>query len=265
MAGPDEDASSAAQNQRRRTSAPAKHFTHSDLLNPTPLHSPTALSLRQSPFGSNSERASPLNRPGESPHRRLSSAAAAVPSLSLPTSSPSSDDSTPLNLARLASAVVPSRSGSVLSRGLILKSDYRFVAAQPPASASHPPAQPASSSSPATASSTKNAITGPLAPPSASSETGFHLSGATNLREGGHGVWGVAQPTATGVRSLLSLLRSRRGGAGKDGREVAWFVTREEPILYIGAQASLISIIPCPEAYRNLYRRSAVRLARGCS
>lgn len=236
MAGLEEDSPNTPQNQRRRTSVPAKHFIHSDLLNPTPLHSPTALSLKQSPFGSTSERGSPLSRCEDSPHRRLSSAVPALPSLSLPTSSPSSTDQAPLNLARLASAVVPSRSGSVLSRGLILKSDYRFVAAQPPASASHPPhAQSAAS----TASSTKNAISGQLAPSSTpagpSTEGGFHLSGATNLREGGYGVWGVAQPTATGVRSLLSLLRSRKNAKGVEGREVAWFVTREEPILYIGA------------------------------
>uniref|UniRef100_A0A0K3CRK6 BY PROTMAP: gi/472580415/gb/EMS18219.1/ metal ion binding protein [Rhodosporidium toruloides NP11] gi/647403677/emb/CDR49761.1/ RHTO0S32e00298g1_1 [Rhodosporidium toruloides] n=1 Tax=Rhodotorula toruloides TaxID=5286 RepID=A0A0K3CRK6_RHOTO len=239
MANVGEDSPSTPQNQRRRTSAPAKHFIHSDLLNPTPLHSPTTL-LKHSPFGTTSERGSPLTRSGDSPHRRLSSAAPALPSLSLPTSSPSSSDQAPLNLARLASAVVPSRSGSVLSRGLILKSDYRFVAAQPPASASHSPAQSASSSSSATASSTKNAVTGSLAPSSTpagpSTDGGFHLSGATNLREGGYGVWGVAQPTATGVRSLLSLLRSRKSGGAKEGREVAWFVTREEPILYIGGQ-----------------------------
>ncbi|GAA6056946.1 hypothetical protein JCM3770_007157 [Rhodotorula araucariae] len=104
----------------------------------------------------------------------------------------------PPNLARLAHAVVPSRQGSVLSRGLVLKADYRFSAHPPNAAAPVP-------------------LYG-------------DVTGASNLRDGRLGVWGLAQPTATGVRSLLALLGSNRD------RDVVWFVTREEPILYIGGQ-----------------------------
>ncbi|GAA5826021.1 hypothetical protein JCM11251_000094 [Rhodosporidiobolus azoricus] len=109
----------------------------------------------------------------------------------------------PLNLSRLAPGVVPSRTGSVLSRGQILKSDYRFI-----------PSDPSPSS------------------PSSSPAQGLNLSGATNLRDGGLGIWGVAQPTVTGIRSVLAVLRAR----GEQAREVSWFSTREEPHLFIGGQ-----------------------------
>jgi len=147
-----------------------------------------------------------------------------------------SDDSylppPPLNLARIAPAVVPSRQGSVLSRGLILKADYRFSAA-PPDSALAPSSSSSSSGAPSTS-------TGPGAAPPAGHPYG-DVSGASHVREGGLGIWGVAQPTATGVRSLLALLGAKgtpgtKGKAQGKKRDVAWFVTREEPILYIGGQ-----------------------------
>ncbi|GAA6022381.1 hypothetical protein JCM10207_004746 [Rhodosporidiobolus poonsookiae] len=119
----------------------------------------------------------------------------------------------PLNLPRLSASVVPSRTGSVLSRNLILKADFRFV----------PPPSPSSSSDPSA-----GAAAGPA----------LNLSGASNLRDGGLGVWGVAQPTETGIRSVLGVLRARsprvKGQEEVEGREVAWFSTREEPVLYIG-------------------------------
>ncbi|GAA5990599.1 hypothetical protein JCM11641_007799 [Rhodosporidiobolus odoratus] len=149
--------------------------------------------------------------------RRVSSSGAQHP---LPTSSlsstPTSRPGQPLNLSRLSAGVVPSRTGSVLSRGLILKADFRFIAPSPSLSSPTP-----ASASEATASS-----------------SGLNLSGATNFRDAGLGVWGVAQPTVTGVRSVLAVLRGResrrRDGRMDKGCEVAWFVTREEPILYIG-------------------------------
>ncbi|GAA6033114.1 hypothetical protein JCM8097_002951 [Rhodosporidiobolus ruineniae] len=190
-------------SQRRRTSEPS--LAHPVLpsarlgafLHSTPLSSPTVAPTEQQ--SSSVRSASPAT------HRRLSSAAVeATPTSSSPSTSISTAPPQPLNLSRLSPSVVPSRTGSVLSRGLILKSDYRFV---PPPSSS-----------------------------SAITETGgLSLSGATNLRDGGLGVWGAAQPTVTGVRSVLAVLRAK-GGQGKQGSEVAWFVTREEPILYIGGQ-----------------------------
>lgn len=99
---------------------------------------------------------------------------------------------------------------------------------------------------------------------------GVHLRGATNFRmaDSDLGVFGCAQPTETGLRTVLSVLKSQAtqsaGGSslssanikGK-GREtgkslcllpvittsklidharIVWFCTREEPIVYIGVQ-----------------------------
>ncbi|GAA5932545.1 uncharacterized protein JCM15063_001257, partial [Sporobolomyces koalae] len=126
----------------------------------------------------------------------------------------------PLNLSRLATSVVPSRSGSVLSRGLILKSDYRYVA---PPSASQTEAS-------AFADPEHEQRT------HAQADT-FSLGGATNFRDGGLGIWGTAQPSETGILSVLTLLRSKNDAeTGAEGCATAWCCLREEPIIYIGAQ-----------------------------
>ena len=195
------------------------------------------------------------------PQRSLSNNSDAAPNSVSSSSHPTSAPNEPfapfehLNLSKLAPNVVPSRSGSVLSRGLILKSDYRFLAQS---TALEPPITPdPSSSTLSDQTKTENGW------------TGLHFSGASNLRDGGLGVWGLAQPTRTGVRSLLSLLRCKQsttGGASSDkGKEVAWFVTREEPILYIGA---LIGLSLSSLHFRSLtmdafsHRRTTVCFAR---
>ncbi|GAA6059315.1 hypothetical protein JCM10212_005895 [Sporobolomyces blumeae] len=133
----------------------------------------------------------------------------------------------PLNLGKLAAGVVPSRTGSVLSRGLFLKSDYRYVA---PPSASQTEAS-------AFADPEHEHRAHATADGASAGYGGFHLSGATNFRDGGLGVWGTAQPSETGILSILTVLRSRHDPAkGEKGRETIWACLREEPILYIGAQ-----------------------------
>lgn len=148
----------------------------------------------------------------------------------------------PLNLLKVASGVVQSRNGSVLSRGFIIKSDSRPVA-------------------PPTMSETEGVAFAPGAASSSTSDTagrsdergggganistdagigGLHLTGATNFRHSELDVYGVAQPTETGLRTVLSLLRSQDtiGPRGERirGRETVWFCTREEPVVYLGAQ-----------------------------
>ncbi|POY76292.1 hypothetical protein BMF94_0487 [Rhodotorula taiwanensis] len=180
---------------------------------------------------SQSERTTPVLRPIAIALDRPSSSAARLPTSphrADPTLSP--QPPAPLDLAKFAPNVVPGRTGSVLSRGLILKSDYRFVAHSSSSSAHH-----RQHSSAAGGSGASDYHEGTDSTP-----VGLHLSGATNLREGGLGVWGVAQPTRTGIRSLLSLLQCRRGRGGTEGQEVAWFVTREEPILYIGGSPHVL-------------------------
>ncbi|GAA5966606.1 hypothetical protein JCM21900_001467 [Sporobolomyces salmonicolor] len=207
---------------QRRTSAPPMtprppHLSFAALHDATPLSSPTTqpTSLQLPSDSLHSQR--PFR-----PSRRLS-AVTSLPTGPGGSSLSSSAPPVPLNLGKLARGVIPSRTGSVLSRGLILKSDYHFVA--PPSSSqteasafADPPAH--------SAADAKSAGYG-----------GFHLSGATNFRDGGLGVWGVAQPSETGVMSVLTVLRSRHDPARDEkGQETVWFCTREEPILYIGAQ-----------------------------
>ncbi|CEQ43057.1 SPOSA6832_04952 [Sporobolomyces salmonicolor] len=204
---------------QRRTSAPPMtprppHLSFAALHDATPLSSPTTqpISLQLPSDSLHSQR--PLR-----PSRRLS-AVTSLPTAPGGSSLSSSAPPVPLNLGKLARGVIPSRTGSVLSRGLILKSDYHFVA--PPSSSqteasafADPPAH--------SAADAKSAGYG-----------GFHLSGATNFRDGGLGVWGVAQPSETGVMSVLTVLRSRHDLARDEkGQETVWFCTREEPILYI--------------------------------
>ncbi|GAA6009259.1 hypothetical protein JCM11491_004248 [Sporobolomyces phaffii] len=172
----------------------------SALTDATPLHSPTANPAVSQP-----------NRP--TPNVK--------PTPLTPDGHPVPGPPAPLNLAKLASGVGSARSGSVLSRGLILKSDYRFSA------------PPAASQTEASA----------FADPEherrthAQQSDTYHLGGATNFRDGGLGIWGTAQPSETGVLSVLTLLRSKNDpSTGEKGRETAWCCLREEPIIYIGAQ-----------------------------
>ncbi|GAA5906325.1 uncharacterized protein JCM6883_005515 [Sporobolomyces salmoneus] len=176
----------------------------SALTDATPLSSPTAnpatLQLGPSaPIGSDNLKSTPLTRDGQ----------------------PLPGPPAPLNLAKLASGVGSTRSGSVLSRGLILKSDYRYSA------------PPAASQTEASA----------FADPEHERRThaqqaeAYHLGGATNFRDGGLGIWGTAQPSETGILSVLTLLRSKHDPTTREkGKETVWCCLREEPIIYIGAQ-----------------------------
>lgn len=104
------------------------------------------------------------------------------------------------DLLKHAAGVVKSRNGSVLARGFILKSEHR----------------PTSYSS----TSEKPQM--------------IRLRGAPNFRGlGGLGVYGCAQPTITGVKTVLSALQSQPQSR-LTPRETIWFCTREEPLVYIG-------------------------------
>jgi hypothetical protein len=99
------------------------------------------------------------------------------------------------HLQRSVASVVKTRSGSVLSRGFILKTDHY--------------------------------------PSGRALDLDMNLHGAPNFRaprRGGFGlnVFGVAQPRTQGLRAILSVLRSRPGTV--DPTQVVWFSTREEPI-----------------------------------
>lgn len=127
--------------------------------------------------------------------------------------------------------MVKSRSGSVLSRGLILKGDLVL--------------RPQSHSLTTLEGIDGGGIgsggfggLGALDP-----SNSLSIKGAANFRQAELGVFGLAQPTITGVRSVLALLRSQPvlgpGGTKGKGRETVWFSTREEAGIFIGVSLFL--------------------------
>ncbi|KAF8969228.1 inositol hexakisphosphate-domain-containing protein [Flammula alnicola] len=102
-------------------------------------------------------------------------------------------------LERSEPSVVKTRSGSVLSRGFILKTDHY--------------------------------------PSGRALDLDLNVHGAPNFRAPRHGdlnVFGAAQPRTQGLRAILSILRSRPHTSNPS--HVVWFSTREEPIVYISGR-----------------------------
>ncbi|KAH7925850.1 hypothetical protein BV22DRAFT_1033556 [Leucogyrophana mollusca] len=103
------------------------------------------------------------------------------------------------NLKRSEPSIVKTRTGSVLSRGFILKTDYY--------------------------------------PSGRALDLDLNVHGAPNFRaprQGNLNVFGVAQPRTQGLRAILSVLRCRPGTSNPS--HVIWFSTREEPIVYISGR-----------------------------
>ncbi|KAF5366650.1 hypothetical protein D9615_010603 [Tricholomella constricta] len=102
-------------------------------------------------------------------------------------------------LQRSEPLVVKTRTGSVLSRGFILKTDHY--------------------------------------PSGRALDLDLNVHGAPNFRAprvGDFNVFGAAQPRTQGLRAILSILRCRPGTANPS--HVVWFSTREEPIVYISGR-----------------------------
>ncbi|KAI8971777.1 inositol hexakisphosphate-domain-containing protein [Mycotypha africana] len=59
----------------------------------------------------------------------------------------------------------------------------------------------------------------------------FHLQGAPNFRVAALNVYGVAQPTANGLSTVLTLLNCHPCSTLKNS--CTWFLTREEPLIYL--------------------------------
>ncbi|RDB25649.1 Paladin [Hypsizygus marmoreus] len=132
--------------------------------------------------------------PGASPLKRVSSGAS-----SHKESSPDASlDLTGL-LQHSEPLVVNTRTGSVLSRGFILKTDHY--------------------------------------PSGRALDLDLNVHGAPNFRApriGDFNVFGAAQPRTQGLRAILSILRCRPGIPNPS--HVVWFSTREEPIVYISGR-----------------------------
>ncbi|KAI0027879.1 inositol hexakisphosphate-domain-containing protein [Vararia minispora EC-137] len=102
-------------------------------------------------------------------------------------------------LQRSGPSIVKTRTGSVLSRGFILKTDFY--------------------------------------PSGRALDLDLNVHGAPNFRaprQGNLNVFGAAQPRSQGLRAILSVLRARPNVANPC--HVVWFSTREEPIVYISGR-----------------------------
>lgn len=72
------------------------------------------------------------------------------------------------------------------------------------------------------------------------------LEGAPNFREiPGFPVYGVANPTVDGIRSVI-----QRIGSSKGGRPVLWHNMREEPVVYINGKPFVLREVERP--YKNM-------------
>ncbi|KAF9260086.1 hypothetical protein L218DRAFT_1079604 [Marasmius fiardii PR-910] len=122
-------------------------------------------------------------------------------------------------LQRSGSSVVKTRSGSVLSRGFILKTDFY--------------------------------------PTGRALDLELNVHGAPNFRapkQGDLNVFGVAQPRTQGLRAILSVLRCRPGIT--DPSHVVWFSTREEPIVYISGRPFVLRDASQPKKTLSLSDRA---------
>ncbi|KAI0749707.1 inositol hexakisphosphate-domain-containing protein [Daedaleopsis nitida] len=137
-----------------------------------------------------------MRRPVEDDLRRRLLSSSVVEGIDLP-------DTPPLDLMpqlqRSGPSIVKTRTGSVLSRGFILKTDHY--------------------------------------PSGRALDLDINVHGAPNFRapkQGNLNVYGVAQPRTQGLRAILSVLRCRPDITNPT--HVVWFCTREEPIVYISGR-----------------------------
>ncbi|KAJ7112000.1 inositol hexakisphosphate-domain-containing protein [Mycena epipterygia] len=123
------------------------------------------------------------------------------------------------HLQRSGSSVVKTRTGSVLSRGFILKTDHY--------------------------------------PSGRALDLDLNVHGAPNFRApriGDLNVFGVAQPRTQGLRAILSVLRCRPGTPNPS--HVVWFSTREEPIVYISGRPFVLRDASQPRRTLSLSDRA---------
>ncbi|XP_024527697.1 paladin isoform X2 [Selaginella moellendorffii] len=78
------------------------------------------------------------------------------------------------------------------------------------------------------------------------------VEGAPNFREiPGFPVYGVANPTVSGIKAVLE-----RVGGGKGGRPVLWHNMREEPVVYINGQPFVLREVERP--YKNMLEYTGI-------
>ena len=127
-------------------------------------------------------------------------------------------DPSPFRTCGAPADLVRARHGSVLSRGLVLKTDQRV-----------------------------HVHTHEMHDP--------QLQGAPYFRGAlcGLGVYGVAQPTVLGLKTVLTLLDC----APKGSRRCVWVCTREEPVVYVGGRPFVVRDMQAPTHTFALSDRAA--------
>jgi predicted protein tyrosine phosphatase len=121
----------------------------------------------------------------------------------------------PKQLLMAVSAVVKNRTGSVLTRQMILKSDHFDTGID--------------------------------------AKLDIHLHGAPNFRMADMNIFGVAQPTISGIRTILTLLRCSPGTSYPSPPAV-WVNAREEPVIYINRKPFVIRDAKQPLRNINTYQ-----------
>ncbi|KAF7323269.1 hypothetical protein HMN09_00107700 [Mycena chlorophos] len=161
------------------------------------------------PPGMASSRSEPLNRPSSIPPEGVPPQRSSTQVLSSQKPQQSTSLDLMAHLQRSEHSIVKSRTGSVLSRGFILKTDHY--------------------------------------PSGRALDLDLNVHGAPNFRApriGNLNVFGVAQPRTQGLRAILAVLRCRPGTP--DPSHVVWFSTREEPIVYISGRPFVLRDVSQP-------------------
>ncbi|KAJ3372938.1 hypothetical protein GGF31_001475 [Allomyces arbusculus] len=221
----------------RATPLPARWAAHSPTPIPTHLTAAASPRLGRTPGLGMGGRAASHDQLLATVATRLSRAdlssvpTAATPSLpphragAASSSSSASALSTKDMVAKTARSVVAARAGSVLGRQAILKSDHF-----PLGISEHLP--------------------------------GVHLQGAPNFRMLDLNVFGVAQPSATGLSTILTLLNMQPSALSHDATSSStlFISTREEPILYINGRPYVLRDADAPQ--QNLRSLTGIARAR---
>lgn len=119
----------------------------------------------------------------------------------------------PKDLLMSANALIKNRTGSVLGRQMILKSDHFETGVNP--------------------------------------KLDIHLHGSPNFRMADLNVFGVAQPTLPGIKTILNLLQCNPESSV--GETALWISAREEPMIYLNRKPFVIRDSKQPLKNINTY------------
>lgn len=87
---------------------------------------------------------------------------------------------------------------------------------------------------------------------------GIELLGGPNFRKSDLNIFGVAQPTSTGLATVLTLLGA--GPMNLEGKSCTWISTREEPLIYINEEPFVLRDAASPA--ENIQAYAGISQAR---